>query len=508
VHNPRLSGKEAGMRKTLIVVDDMALAGTGSDVEWISFDRYLADYPKIDEPRTRIINLCDTARYLSRGYYCSLLAEARRHTVLPSVGTINDLRERDSAEAGDGGRRGPQVVFDLDPALLRSLATSETAARQAKVFFGRCEDPAWQKIARQVFRSFPAPILALRVEGAHDEPRLQVRRAGYAQLDAEERANFLRELTRFTSSVWRSREGEKRLRWDLAILVNPEEKSPPSDAAAVRRFVRAAAEVGIRAEVLTPDQTDQIGQYDALFLRETTAIDHPTYRLARHAEREGLVVIDDAQSILRCCNKIFLHDAFSYQGVPALSTRVVAGNSDDQLDEIEQAFGYPMVLKLPEGSFSHGVYRVADRDELRARLDELLAKTTLVLAQAYCYTPFDWRIGVLAGRAIYACRYHMARNHWQIYNHARRRAISGGFDTLPTFEAPSAVLKAAVKAAGVVGDGLYGVDLKQVEDKVYVIEVNDNPSIEHGVEDAYLGDELYRLIMGEFAQRLEQRGKR
>lgn len=70
------------------------------------------------------------------------------------------------------------------------------------------------------------------------------------------------------------------------------------------------------------------------------------------------------------------------------------------------------------------------------------------------------------------------------------------------------MLKAALKAAAVVGDGLYGVDLKQVDNKVYVIEVNDNPSIEHGVEDAYLGDELYRLNMGEFAQRLEQRGKR
>ena len=36
-----------------------------------------------------------------------------------------------------------------------------------------------------------------------------------------------------------------------------------------------------------------------------------------------------------------------------------------------------------------------------------------------------------------------------------------------------------------------------------VIEVNDNPSIDSSVEDAYLGDELYRIIMGDFVRRLD-----
>jgi glutathione synthase/RimK-type ligase-like ATP-grasp enzyme len=485
------------MRKTLIVVDDHELALPDTGVEWISFEQYLADYPKIDEPRIRVINLCDTAHYLSRGYYCSLLAEARQHAVLPSVSTINDLRERDRIDAGlDHGRL-----------LAPGAGKFEVSDEPVLVFFGRCESEPWRKLARNVFRRFPAPILQLELDRSSDETRVRVKRASYAQLSEQERKAFLQELSRFTTRVWPSADDGKRLRWDLAILVNPDEESPPSDAAAIRRFVRGAAEVGIRAEVISPDQTDQINQYDALFLRETTAIDHSTYRLARQAEREGLVVMDDPRSILRCCNKVFLHDAFSYQGVPALSTRVVGGSSQAEIEALEAEFGYPMILKLPEGSFSRGVFRVNNRAELNSRLEQLLAGTTLVLAQQFCYTPFDWRIGVLAGKAIYACRYHMARNHWQIYNHARRRNTSGGFDTLPTFEVPQAVLKAAIKAAGVVGDGLYGVDLKQQDDKVYVIEVNDNPSIEHGVEDAYLGDELYRLIMEEFAQRLERRGR-
>ena len=77
---------------------------------------------------------------------------------------------------------------------------------------------------------------------------------------------------------------------------------------------------------------------------------------------------------------------------------------------------------------------------------------------------------------------------------------------MPTFEVPKAVLDAALKAAKVVGNGLYGVDVKEVDGKAYVLEVNDNPSLDHDVEDEYLGDELYMQIMGEFHRRLETKG--
>lgn len=39
-----------------------------------------------------------------------------------------------------------------------------------------------------------------------------------------------------------------------------------------------------------------------------------------------------------------------------------------------------------------------------------------------------------------------------------------------------------------------------------MIEVNDNPSIDHQVEDAILGDLLYDRIMTEFLRRIQMRG--
>ena len=166
-----------------------------------------------------------------------------------------------------------------------------------------------------------------------------------------------------------------------------------------------------------------------------------------------------------------------------------------------------MVLKMPEGSFSDGVFKVDNKKDLIVRLIEIFKTSALVLVQEYLFTDYDWRIGVLNGRAIFACKYKMANNHWQIYNHNAKRFFSGGFETLPTFEVPKIVLETALKSCKIIGNGLYGVDIKQVSNQAYVLEVNDNPNLDNKVEDAYLGDELYMQIMAEFCRRLELRGR-
>lgn len=484
------------MYKTLIVVDNEEVALGDAFPDVISFATYLAEYPKHNEPKTRIINLCDTAHYLSKGYYCSLLAEARRHLVLPSVKTINDLKHfKDDNEAGTTYK---SYLLELPP---------EQPRITGMIYFGTCSEELLQPLAARLFKDFQVPLLRVDVNLVAGELELKIEQLSLTALSTDQHAEFIHYLQAFTNRVWRIGSRRKRYRWDMAILINPDEKVPPSNKEAIARFVKAAAKNGIHAEPVSVGQVQHIAYYDSLFIRETTAIDHATYRLACKAEKQGLVVIDDPVSILRCCNKVFLHDAFSYQKVPSLKTRVVSENSPQVIDQLATEFGYPMVLKMPEGSFSKGVFKVADQNELITKLTELFQHSALVLAQEFLYTQFDWRIGILNGRAIYACRYEMARNHWQIYNHNAKRYFSGGFETLPTFEVPKTVLDAALKAARIVGDGLYGVDVKEMDKKAYVLEVNDNPSIDHKVEDAYLGDELYMQIMAEFQRRLETRGR-
>jgi glutathione synthase/RimK-type ligase-like ATP-grasp enzyme len=484
------------MIKTLIVIDNTVedFSGYGADV--ISFAVYLKEYPIRNEPKTRIINLCDTEHYLSKGYYCSLLAEARDHIAFPTVKTINDLRfaniENDNALLyGD--------VLD-HPDLYTSL-------QEHLIYFGKVEDSRLKKVATKIFSKHPTPLLKLSLSIEHGKPKISIERWSFSALTAHQRSIFLMHLSDFVQTVWRTGGIRKQHRWEMAILINPEEKMPPSNKDAISKFIKAAGKQGIHAQALTISQLYNISHYDALFIRETTGIDHHTYQIAVNAENTGLVVIDDPVSILRCCNKVYLHDAFSYQKVPSLKTQVVIDQSDLTIASLEKAFTYPMVLKMPEGSFSDGVHKVSNKSELISRLNQLFKKSALALAQEYLFTEYDWRIGVLNGRAIYACKYKMARNHWQIYNHNSKRFFSGDFETLPTFEVPKIVLDAALKAANVIGNGLYGVDIKEASGAAYVIEINDNPNIDHHVEDAYLGDELYMQIISEFCRRLELRGR-
>jgi glutathione synthase/RimK-type ligase-like ATP-grasp enzyme len=100
----------------------------------------------------------------------------------------------------------------------------------------------------------------------------------------------------------------------------------------------------------------------------------------------------------------------------------------------------------------------------------------------------------------------MAKKHWQIIKRdSTGKKDYGKFETLPVGLAPKQVVSMALRAANLIGDGLYGVDIKQSDRKCYVIEVNENPNIDAGIEDAVLKDELYERIMEVFLKRIERR---
>ena len=174
-------------------------------------------------------------------------------------------------------------------------------------------------------------------------------------------------------------------------------------------------------------------------------------------------------------------------------------------DRVEREIGFPCVLKQPDSSSSLGVFKAETRAELDGHLERLLAASDLVIAQEFLPTAFDWRIAVLDRAPLFAVRYFMAPKHWQIIHHgaSSSRGRFGRWEVVPLEDVPAAGVELAVRAAGLIGDGLYGVDLKQLDDRWVVIEVNDNPNVETGVEDMVLKDELYRRVMASFLRRLE-----
>lgn len=325
-------------------------------------------------------------------------------------------------------------------------------------------------------------------------------------LTPEQEDVFAHALDQFTKKVWRKPRSPKNYRYDLAILHNPKEPLPPSNAKALSLFVKAGKKLGIDVDLILPTDLYRLSEYDALFIRETTStVDH-TYAFASRAAKEDMVVIDDPQSILRCTNKVFLAKLFENNGVSIPKTEIIVDASESTLDAVIERLGLPLVLKVPDGSFSVGIEKAKTREQLFEYASQLLLKSHMIIVQEYLYTEYDWRIGVLAKAPLFACQYYMVKNHWQIYQHRSGNTVrSGQFKCYSLDEVPKPVLRAATKAANLIGTGLYGVDIKWANNTAYVIEVNDNPNVDAGVEDGVLGEAIYTKIIQEFVRRLEMK---
>ena len=116
--------------------------------------------------RVQVINLCRSYKYLGHGYYCSLLAEARGHKVIPSVRTISELTRKSLYGL---------ALDDLDKTLEKALSNhlySDTEGFTLTLYFGKTTIEPLQDLARQLFEVFPCPILLVefrRTNGWHIE---------------------------------------------------------------------------------------------------------------------------------------------------------------------------------------------------------------------------------------------------------------------------------------------------------------------------------------------------
>ncbi len=451
----------------------------------------------------RVLNLCRSYRYLSVGYYCSLLAEARRHRVIPSVRTLNDL-SRKSIYSLD--------IEDLDDHVQQVLGKPRpgftATAFELDICFGQCAAKELQELARQLFDAFRSPLLRVefRLQGKW---RIATIKALHLQsLLPDQEEMFLGALSSYLNRRWRQPRARNNYRYDLAILHNPKETLPPSNPKALQQFIKIGRECGVNVELIEKKDYGRLAEFDALFIRETTGIDHYTYQFAKKAESEGMVVIDDPDSILKCTNKVYLDELLRTHRIRTPKTVIVRR---DNVERVDSEIPYPIVLKIPDGSFSRGVFKVNDRTELLDSAGKLFKSSDLVLAQEFLYTEFDWRVGILNKVPLFVCQYFMSKEHWQIYNHEPgrdSRVRAGDSKTFPVKDAPEIVVKAALKAASLIGNGFYGVDLKQTAKGVVVIEINDNPNIDQGIEDAVLKEALYRTLIEDFVWRLDRkRGK-
>jgi glutathione synthase/RimK-type ligase-like ATP-grasp enzyme/gamma-glutamyl:cysteine ligase YbdK (ATP-grasp superfamily) len=502
----------------------------------VTVDDYLAGIDGTTREKATVVNLCRSWRYLSKGYYVSLLADARGQTPIPTVEAIEELSNahalfRGLHEAGvatididevSGRRRAPperilasptpaEASRDPDVPLIRDETADyvtiyrpaiEGEVAEAVVYLGWTPDVRFQRIASVIYRLWPTPILRIRLVLEEESWKVfQVQNVLVHKLSPAERDELLRTLSERPKERVVPTAPPEDKRASIAILYDVHDKHKASTLDTVERLGRVAARMGVYMHPIGLHELARLGDYDALFIRTLTGLSTPAFRFALRAEALGMPVIDDTRSIIRCSNKVYLHELLKREGVP--TPRTATASRETKFADLANDLGLPFVVKLPDGSFSAAVFKIDDADDWERRSTELFKSSPLLITQAFTTSEFDWRVTTLGGKPLFVCKYHMVPGHWQIRNVTSRGARYGRVEAIPRDKAPRDVIKLACRASRLIGDGLYGVDLKQTKHGVFVIEVNDNPNIDIGYDDAAEGPIIYEELVEWFLERLD-----
>ena len=458
----------------------------------VSASDYLSNENYYNDESMRIINLCQSYNYQTIGYYVSLLALARDHKAIPNVHSIQDVLSVSLSK---------YISQDLDEEIQHSLHNIKADEFVLSVYFGQNMAKRHADLVKKLHGLFPLPFIRFTFEKKKQWRIKHLQILAIADISKQHIA-FMHVAAENYLSKKRFHQWRKKQRYhDLCILIDPNESTPPSNKKALEYFVASGESFGLNVDFIEKNDNKSLAEYDALFIRATTAVNHYTYRMARRAAQENLVVIDDPQSIVKCCNKVYLAELMRSHQILTPET-IFVSKYDQEIPKIK----FPCVLKRPDSAFSHGVIKLDNQEDLQKSLSQFFKISDLVLIQPFIPTEYDWRIGIIDNKPIFACQYYMAKDHWQIYNwHALKGKKEGGTVCVPMQQVPEAILKIALKCTRLIGDSLYGVDLKDYNGNYYVIEVNDNPSVDFGLEDQILGEALYNQIMNVFLQRIRRK---
>ena len=124
----------------------------------ITTSEYLARPRLFDTARPKLVNLARSYAYQSKGYYASLLAEARGHRVVPTVETMLELREQKLYE-----HALPELEDELNRCA-RRVDFQPEGELKLLVCFGISRDDRFESFGRLLFDWFRCPALEVIIE--------------------------------------------------------------------------------------------------------------------------------------------------------------------------------------------------------------------------------------------------------------------------------------------------------------------------------------------------------
>lgn len=279
----------------------------------------------------------------------------------------------------------------------------------------------------------------------------------------------------------------------LACFVEAYNFKDRSERGALSKFRSTAESMGHSFEFIFKDKIQDIPGYDALFIRATTDPGNSAYIASRLAQQHGLRVIDDPHSIMTCSNKAILHDLFLKNNIPSPGSVLFTGE-ENTIDDIFNKLGTPVIIKTPYTRFSSHVEKANNRDEFIEISKRFLRKSKVIIVQEYIKSDFDWRVGILQNEILYLCKYCIPEGGWKVRSKINGKNVWGDTIAVPRDSICPELKKLSINLSKCVGDGLYGLDVKETNAGYKFIEINDNPSIYEGYEDA-VDKDIYEKII-------------
>ena len=273
----------------------------------------------------------------------------------------------------------------------------------------------------------------------------------------------------------------------LGIFVDRKTLSNAEQLTALIRCRDVAEGMGHHVDFIFPVDINKIPRMDALFIRARTDPMNVTYVAARMAGFHGIPVIDDPQSIQICSDKINMYSHLIKKSI-SLPKTIFFSKNDLMVERVTQMFdelGSPLILKEPSTSFSLRVEKVNDIAGFFRVARRFIKLSDWIVVQQFIQSRYDWRVGVLDGKLLYVCKYTIPSDTFKIQASVNGHLVYCGVESVTSDKVPPQVIRLGIDAANAIGRGLYGVDIKNTNGDAYVIEVNDNPSIESGEDDCY-----------------------
>ena len=273
----------------------------------------------------------------------------------------------------------------------------------------------------------------------------------------------------------------------LGIFVDRKTLSNSEQLNALIRCRDVAEGMGHDVDFIFPVDINKIPKMDALFIRARTDPLNVTYVAARMAGFHGIPVLDDPRSIQICSDKVNMYSHLIKKNISMPKTVFLSKNNLTirQVTHLFDELGSPLIVKEPSTSFSLRVEKVNDTAGFFRVARRFIKLSDWIVVQQYIESRYDWRVGVLDGKLLYVCKYTIPTDTFKIQASVNGHLVYCGVESISQDKVPPHVISLGIDAANAIGRGLYGVDIKNNNGDAYVIEVNDNPSIESGEDDCY-----------------------